>query len=144
MTTISIIDAATGRVRYAITASGPAAAAQLALVPDDCYVIEADLDPVTQWVESGVVMTRPEAPPEPAAWDWRSKSWQVILPTLDEIDAAARAQRASLLAASDWTQLPDVPIATRDAWAGYRQALRDITRQPGYPGAVDWPVAPSS
>jgi hypothetical protein len=38
--------------------------------------------------------------------------------------------------------LPDYPIndAARAAWAAYRQSLRDITAQPGFPGNIDWPV----
>lgn len=52
-----------------------------------------------------------------------------------------RARRAVLLAESDWTQLPDVPLATKEAWAEYRQALRDITSQPD-PRNIIWPTAP--
>ena len=50
-----------------------------------------------------------------------------------------RAERDAKLAASDWTQLPDVPLATKEAWAVYRQALRDITNQPD-PFNITWPV----
>lgn len=53
--------------------------------------------------------------------------------------------RDSLLADSDWTQLADSPLtATKKAqWATYRQELRDITTQPGYPDNVTWPSPPS-
>lgn len=51
--------------------------------------------------------------------------------------------RAKLLSESDWTQLPDVPLQTKQAWAEYRQALRDITDQPGYPFDIVWPQAPN-
>ena len=58
---------------------------------------------------------------------------------------AARVQRAALLAASDWTQLPDSPLTTekRQQWAAYRQALRDITTQAGFPLDVNWPQQPA-
>lgn len=56
---------------------------------------------------------------------------------------AVRAQRNALLGACDWTQLPDVAPAIRDAWAPYRQALRDITTQPD-PAAIIWPTAPTA
>lgn len=36
-----------------------------------------------------------------------------------------RYHRDRLLAESDWTQLADAPV-DRDAWATYRQALRDF------------------
>jgi hypothetical protein len=53
-----------------------------------------------------------------------------------------RAERNKLLAASDWTQLPDASADTA-AWATYRQALRDITTQAN-PFAIVWPESPSS
>lgn len=56
---------------------------------------------------------------------------------------ALRAERARLLAACDWTQLPDVPAGTSAAWATYRQALRDVTSQPGWPTDITWPVPPA-
>lgn len=56
---------------------------------------------------------------------------------------ALRDARAPLLAACDWTQAADVPItsAQKAAWAFYRQALRDITKQPD-PTNVTWPTPP--
>lgn len=53
-----------------------------------------------------------------------------------------RAERNKLLAASDWTQLPDAPVDAA-AWATYRQALRDVTNQAN-PFAIVWPESPSS
>ena len=50
-----------------------------------------------------------------------------------------RAERNRLLAASDWTQLPDAS-ADATAWATYRQALRDITIQAN-PFSIVWPEA---
>jgi len=54
-----------------------------------------------------------------------------------------RRRRDVLLADCDWTQLPDVPEQTRNAWAPYRQALRDITRAAS-PAEVVWPIAPDA
>lgn len=56
---------------------------------------------------------------------------------------AARVKRNALLIESDWTQLPDAP-ADQAAWAAYRQDLRDISDQPGFPADVVWPVPPSA
>lgn len=53
----------------------------------------------------------------------------------------ARAKRESLLIESDWTQMPDAPV-DKAAWATYRQALRDITQQSGFPHDVVWPTKP--
>jgi len=54
-----------------------------------------------------------------------------------------RIERDQLLAACDWTQLADCPLdeADRIAWANYRQGLRDVPQQAGFPGAVEWPEA---
>jgi len=71
-----------------------------------------------------------------------------VPPTQEELEAmaaaAVREQRDYLLAQSDWTQLPDVPDATKTMWATYRQALRDITAQPGFPQDVTWPEKPAT
>lgn len=53
----------------------------------------------------------------------------------------ARKQRDLLLKESDWTQVPDAPVDA-DAWKVYRQALRDITNQAGFPDKIDWPIKP--
>jgi hypothetical protein len=52
-----------------------------------------------------------------------------------------RAERDALLAASDWTQVADAPV-DQAAWATYRQALRDVPAQNGFPESIVWPVAP--
>ena len=55
--------------------------------------------------------------------------------------ARAHERRAALLAASDWTQVADAPVES-SAWAAYRQALRDIPDQPGFPENINWPAKP--
>jgi hypothetical protein len=56
-------------------------------------------------------------------------------------DVEIRSKRNSLLYASDWTQVADAPV-DKTAWATYRQALRDITSQEGFPENVVWPIKP--
>lgn len=63
-------------------------------------------------------------------------------PTTEEIAAAVRAERDRLIAATDWTQAADVPQLTKDLFAPYRQALRDVPQQSGFPQTIDWPVKP--
>lgn len=65
----------------------------------------------------------------------------VIPPNYDAMAADIRTQRNALLLASDWTQIPDYPGADKQTWATYRQALRDITKQSGFPFTVNWPTA---
>jgi hypothetical protein len=64
-------------------------------------------------------------------------------PTTEQLAAAARAERNALLAVTDWTQAADVPQATKDKWAPYRQALRDVPEQSGFPTGIQWPVKPN-
>jgi len=51
---------------------------------------------------------------------------------------AVREQRNKLLADSDWTQLADAPVDSA-IWTAYRQALRDVTKQDGFPFNIVWP-----
>jgi len=57
-----------------------------------------------------------------------------------EAAKAVRSQRDSLLAATDWTALSDVTMSAE--MATYRQALRDITAQAGFPHSITWPTKP--
>ena len=51
-----------------------------------------------------------------------------------------RTSRNQLLKDCDWTQLAD-STANKEAWATYRQALRDVTEQEGFPWTLPWPDA---
>lgn len=52
-----------------------------------------------------------------------------------------RVYRSRLLTESDWTQTEDSPV-DKNLWKTYRQALRDISLQPGFPYNVTWPEQP--
>lgn len=54
---------------------------------------------------------------------------------------SVREQRTQKLKDSDWTQVADAPV-DQAAWATYRQALRDVPSQAGFPWEVQWPVEP--
>lgn len=72
------------------------------------------------------------------------RSYQVIDRTEQATNDQAnnvRSERTQKLAQCDWTQLPDAPVDTQ-AWAAYRQALRDVTKQTGFPFDIQWPVTP--
>jgi len=70
---------------------------------------------------------------EEAAWDAGAN---------DRKAAEVREQRNKKLTATDWTQTADVPQAVKDSYVAYRQALRDVTAQSGFPNEITWPVAP--
>lgn len=61
---------------------------------------------------------------------------------LNERKQNARAQRNGLLYATDWTQARDIPEAIGVKWAPYRQALRDVPQQAGFPDNITWPTKP--
>ena len=62
----------------------------------------------------------------------------------NEVESNTRLKRDICLKESDWTQLPDVPLATKQAWATYRQALRDLPTHVNWPNLADedWPIQP--
>jgi len=55
--------------------------------------------------------------------------------------ANVRNQRTEMLKDCDWTQLAD-STADKTAWATYRQALRDVPSQTGFPWEITWPTQP--
>lgn len=83
----------------------------------------------------------------PKTLEWINGEAVIREMTKAEIDALApteehvRSQRDGLLSESDWTQLKDAPV-DQAAWAAYRQALRDIPSQKGFPASVVWPDKP--
>ena len=58
-----------------------------------------------------------------------------------DLSISLRMLRDGMLSSSDWTQVADAPV-DKAAWATYRQALRDIPSQAGFPNEVTWPVEP--
>lgn len=65
---------------------------------------------------------------------------QALLLKADEV----RAERNQKLKDSDWTQLADATLTDENKllWAEYRQALRDVPQQEGFPLEVIWPTQP--
>lgn len=98
-------------------------------------------DSTTQYVEFGPV---PEL--ENGAWVLQPRICQLSQDQLtDRRESAAnavRGERDALLAATDWAALSDVTMSPE--MAAYRQALRDITLQSGFPHNVLWPTKPGA
>jgi hypothetical protein len=91
---------------------------------------------LTRWNGSEWVLEDVPEPEEPAP-----------APELTDDQKAeqARANRNNLLQSSDWTQLGDVPrwvVSKLEDWQAYRQALRDVPQQAGFPSTINWPTAP--
>ena len=104
-------------------------------------------------------------------WDWQNGEWVLIQDTntirkfdfaladfpdapvpempdynpdqrqLEQEAEDVREQRDALLKDSDWTQVSDAPV-DQQAWKDYRQALRDVPEQEGFPTDINWPTKP--
>ena len=118
-------------------------------------VTTADPDPLnpTEWlIPAGCVTEAPADAPEGSRAKWTGSAWAMevisVEPATDEPepipqDVLVRGERDSLLTASDWTQVADAPV-DQAAWSSYRQALRDIPQQAGFPDNITWPQEPSA
>ena len=101
------------------------------------------LRPNDQWTlvgneYSGLTWISDTPKPTP---DELEEAWVVVGPR-SEWDFV-RKERNSFLSASDWTQFNDVSIPNKQAWAEYREKLRNITKDFPSPQDVIWPVPPS-
>ncbi|WP_018609440.1 tail fiber assembly protein [Uliginosibacterium gangwonense] len=65
-------------------------------------------------------------------------------PSLEVLATQVRARRDALIATTDYLVMPDYPITAKQLASvkAYRQALRDITTQAGFPADVVWPEVP--
>lgn len=81
----------------------------------------------------------PFTPEEEVEWDAMEAEWAAG--ANDRAATEIRTERNAKLTQSDWTQVADAPV-DKAAWATYRQALRDIPSQAGFPNEVVWPVEP--
>ena len=112
------------------------------LATKDLAVLKKEIphDPRDCYVANGEITAKGVPPSEFHVFDYTTKQW--VDPRTEQTQwPGVRSQRNALLSASDWTQLPDVPLATKETWAIYRQALRDITEQTD-PFNINWPVRP--
>jgi len=91
---------------------------------------------------------RPACNPKLESIDWDGEALEyVVRPySFNELQtqhAKVRQRRIELLKASDWTQIADYDLgADRDAWAAYRQALRDLA-DAANPFDITWPQPPA-
>lgn len=90
-------------------------------------------------VETKQVKDRGPRPTENHTWNWATKAWEF---NRELALVSFRNERNKLLQETDWTQMPDVPSATREKWAAYRQALRDLPASSGFPQDIKWPTKP--
>lgn len=128
MSTWHYYDLATGAL-LGRSMTGPAAD-----VAANCAAGEGAVPGVTDWRRQRVDMPTGQlvSLPEPE-------------PDLQQLAADLRADRDRRLAACDWViaRATERSEPVPAAWAAYRQALRDMTAQPGFPTAITWPLPPA-
>ena len=75
---------------------------------------------------------------EIAKFNARAAAWEAG--AIDRKAEEVRTQRDDLLAETDWWASSDLTMTAEQA--AYRQALRDVPSQEGFPDTVTWPVKP--
>lgn len=114
--------------------------------PDNTYPIGDELNVyITKILESDIYTKK-----QPTTVDNAHEILSLVVgPTSEEITLMAKAKiervRSMIFRLTDYTQLPDSSCNTdeKSAWSVYRQDIRDLTEQPGYPINVSWPIPPA-
>ena len=107
-------------------------------IPDTIIPTEPEYDPYTQRIElSQEEVGAPE------------HTWKVVDLTefeqeeyLEIAEDSSRYQRDQMLLESDFVHLPDAQVMNVDEWISYRQELRDVPAQSGFPKDFTWPKRP--
>lgn len=115
----------TGNIKYTLV--GPEGFL-LTQETDDIGFVDGEWDEKTHVIVDGVVMEKPKH--------------EVDRILREEKMNRIREIRTLKLSDSDWTQVGDAPV-DKDAWARYRQALRDLPSIVDDPDSVVWPTPPN-
>jgi hypothetical protein len=93
------------------------------------------------YIEDSQAIQMPFKPDQYSVFNYTTKQW-VENERMAIINVSDKRQK--LLYSTDWTQIPNGPLTQQqqEAWAVYRQQLRDIPEQSGYPFNVVWPTPP--
>lgn len=120
--------------------------------------MEAEASTATHFVSNGLLVAytaqqaaaKADRPSHRHKWDNTTFSWIEASPPVESQEVrimVERERRNDLLAKSDWTDTLSAKErlgeALYSAWQEYRQALRDLTNQAGFPHQITWPEPPS-
>ena len=111
-------------------------------VPSDALLAEWNIYPfvvVEQPTHDYLTQTVTEAALTETNGIW-TQGWIITNLPVERAENNIRSQRNNLLSQTDWMALRDNTMSLE--WSAYRQALRDITTQEGFPESVSWPVKP--
>jgi hypothetical protein len=108
------------------------------------YLIsESEINTSLYYVANNQLVLKPIKPQSYYQFNYQTKTWYD--PRSYEVKCElVKVKRNQLLTDSDWTQIPNNPLTLelQQEWATYRQELRDVTQQSGYPDNVIWPTPP--
>jgi len=106
-------------------------------------LLDAVGTPQLDRVVDGEIIHLPEKPSENHQFNYATSQWELDLQTSI---GNAQMKRQRLLSQSDWTDTSSAPARLgknlHEAWQVYRQALRDVTLQSGFPFEIVWPTKP--
>ena len=110
--------------------------------PSDALLADWDIYPYTVQDQPTVdymiqTLTHTALAEVDGAW---TQGWGVSNMSVEDAGRNIRSHRDNLLQQTDWMAMSDNTMSP--AWTAYRQALRDVTAQPGFPFAVEWPAKP--
>jgi hypothetical protein len=137
----TVLDPATRQVLY--TGDAADLAPILAMHP----VVVAGVKHTADWLDdAGFPQVVPQPPSPRHTWNWIEKSWVDPGSDVPALARTARADRNRRLVAADVAVLRALErgVAVAQAWLDYREALRELPAQPGFPQTIDWPEAPPS
>lgn len=113
-------------------------------IPEGANVYYGQVNIATQYhdVQQNIPVNIPAMPQGFWLFNYDTKQW---VQDASQATLNVLYKREELLYKSDWTQIPNGPLtlAQQEAWATYRQELRDIPAQSGYPFNVIWPTPPN-
>jgi len=104
-------------------------------------ILGLETNPSIHYIKNKEVINKPPQPNVGDVFDYNTELW---VPNYNLYSEIIKSKRNLLLQQSDWTQFPNSPLSEekKTEWGIYRQALRDITTQQGYPFNVIWPTQP--
>lgn len=117
----------------------------------EAYAYESPLEPNVFHIPAGCVEDQPPTAKDGHIQVFKSGEWkQMPVPAPESIDSETgsidyRAMRDELLRETDIPVLRflETGLAVPDILVSYRQALRDIPQQEGFPENINWPEKPS-
>lgn len=108
------------------------------------FILFGTANDATQYidVETTEIRDIPSKPNDYSEFNWRTKQWE---DNVDILKKQINLRRSNLLQTSDWTDTVSAQtrLTNYEEWQTYRQALRDITKQEGYPLNIVWPSQPN-